>query len=936
MGSRFSVARRRLVRATSHDPNNLDAAYSPATGIGIAFRSVSFDGSLGDSLVSRLFVGSRESNLSGKRSLLGEPGSFRLTHDLRNSALRIALGNQQRRANRSMESHLTLSAVPHEQRDLDWRIANRLNNSAYRTIYNVGQTGGLSRRGHIRDVALNHLDSLLAVAGPFCLDILDVRTGNVIKRFPYPADPVLEKLVGFNPDVGVVFSADGDRLFVVSAHGELTCLDTQSWESVWKSNLNPTRERDFSRAGNLTLFDAGNGIAVASDRTIVTLSTADGTKLDEWQFKDNLVAIAPLFSGSTLVMADIYHCSLLDLRSGEETEFYRRDIGGAIHALDVDENGDVLIADENGSVIVVNPFHKDKTFRIMDHPPHDNSAGRDSFAPISSILTMSHQDYGGLITTGHDGVICIREPQGVARTLCRFGHLGPITCSTLSSNFQFLVTGGADGTVRFWDLRSSGDQSVYGVHRGVISTVTAGENTLAVDFDGRISTLPDNSFEFRIVYDSQETGKATSIASDAAGQQVIAGFADGTIGRLNLEQSAMVGRVQVSAGSIEHLDVSRDGRRVVAVDEHDQMFLLDSDLNLLAELQLEPLTLGVYFSSDGSQLAVVNYSNTIIQRFDARTLEKLGEHDLGCDPIACVASNDRTLLALGGHISEISVLEWGEDLSIKHRLFQPTYADVHIEIHSVADLQFSHDNQRLYASFDGGAVTSFDLDTESEVVTLLMFSRHPRFALRHQDNSLVVFDGDGGIHHYGVEPFDSLVLKQAHTWFVRRVRWIDDFTVESESQSDTFNWVLNQPASHPFERVKFGEPFFNPSRESVDAFPFGNWVGFHASDLSRAAEQQMIAENSVLFSEAWLRREIAGAERRWRQDRAFQLLVLYSVLMTHAPTDKDEQKFRELLEQYAEELQGHPGLLEACDGDPLKALPNPVARIARRLSKENP
>ena len=76
------------------------------------------------------------------------------------------------------------------------------------------------------------------------------------------------------------------------------------------------------------------------------------------------------------------------------------------------------------------------------------------------------------------------------REVVRFeGHRGPVTCSTFSADCDLALSGGADGTVRLWDLKALGALARFEGHEGAVTSVALGPNGRFAASAGQDGTL---------------------------------------------------------------------------------------------------------------------------------------------------------------------------------------------------------------------------------------------------------------------------------------------------------------------------------------------------------------------------------------------------------------------------------------------------------------
>ncbi|MBY0457193.1 MAG: hypothetical protein K2V38_07640, partial [Gemmataceae bacterium] len=90
---------------------------------------------------------------------------------------------------------------------------------------------------------------------------------------------------------------------------------------------------------------------------------------------------------------------------------------------------------------------------------------------------------------GRDGVVRVWTTGG-REELTLFGHVGRVTGLGVSPDGRTLVSGGATGEVRFWDVRTGQELCVWRRHAVPVTVIefAAGGKFLVTGGDGQIAT----------------------------------------------------------------------------------------------------------------------------------------------------------------------------------------------------------------------------------------------------------------------------------------------------------------------------------------------------------------------------------------------------------------------------------------------------------------
>ena len=303
------------------------------------------------------------------------------------------------------------------------------------------------------------------------------------------------------------FSPDGKTLFTGSQDGTIRACDVARDPSArGASRAEPVHSLSVSADGTRLLYASAHHVVhsrrtllARSDRCVVVCTLPDDTALCVW-FEKREVVVGELGANST---SERLRAALPDGRAPTAA------------ALSIDGTT-LLVGDDAGRVTawavaekrVLNTFDTGTGKPVKRVVLSDD--GRHVAVPVANGVGVWAVGFGERITTveaddgaafrfipgaerlavsGRDGAIRVWNFGG-GDPLVLFGHVGRVTGIGCSPDGRTLVTGGATGEVKFWDLRTG--QELLGLRRHCTAVtviefsasgkvlVTAGEGQLAV------------------------------------------------------------------------------------------------------------------------------------------------------------------------------------------------------------------------------------------------------------------------------------------------------------------------------------------------------------------------------------------------------------------------------------------------------------------------
>ena len=150
------------------------------------------------------------------------------------------------------------------------------------------------------------------------------------------------------------------------------------------------------------------------------------------------------------------------------------------------------------------------------------------------------------------------------RTL--LGHAGIVRAVALSRDGRYALSSGDDGTLRWWDLQESARLPTGEGHRDGVRAVA-----LSSDARHALSGARDRTLRWWCLEDGRclhslegHQGEVTAVALSADGRRALSGSTDGTMRWWDIERGRSLGAFERTAGPIWSVALSADGRRALS------------------------------------------------------------------------------------------------------------------------------------------------------------------------------------------------------------------------------------------------------------------------------------------------------------------------------------------------------------------------------------
>jgi WD40 repeat protein len=337
-----------------------------------------------------------------------------------------------------------------------------------------------------------------------------------------------------------------------------------------------TADRRFAAAadgsGNLTLLELSAGGGSFRPRVLATWKTAGVPTALAIGPAPGVPVARPENPAAALQIFAGFENGLLQLRQLTIPELVKEWTAGpsAITAVDQSVDGKVAAsASADGRVIVWNiasPASAQPAFEAVD----EEDLRTAQLSPSRRLLVSTAQQDG-------QPVLVIRSTETGKITHRLAGHTGPITAFAVSADDGRLISAGGDGTLRFWDLRNSGQPELK-----------------------KIEALP---------------GAVTAVGCTTDGAQAVAAFTDNIIRSWNAADGMLVQEFSGHTAEVLHLDfhggqlcsVSRDG---------SVRFWNPADGTQVRVFSLPAAPSAVAFTPDGQKLLAASENRCSLHQLD--------------------------------------------------------------------------------------------------------------------------------------------------------------------------------------------------------------------------------------------------------------------------------------------------------------------------------
>jgi WD40 repeat protein len=233
------------------------------------------------------------------------------------------------------------------------------------------------------------------------------------------------------------------------------------------------------------------------------------------------------------------------------------------------------------------------------------------------------------------------------------GHTGAVTAVAFGTDAQVLVSGGADKTVRFWDLNTGLERFRGGAGAHEVGSLAVGSGVVLAAQGVTVRGLdPSSGRELFKLTGHNDAVRCLAVSAD--GKRAVSGSDDRTVRVWDLARAREVRRFSQHKASVTGVGLSADGKLVLSGSRDGTLRLWESATG--KELRSFAVPRGpvlcVALSSDGAQAFSGHFDTTLRlwETSTGRELRRFAGHrqmvvGLACSPEGFVvsASHDQTV-----------------------------------------------------------------------------------------------------------------------------------------------------------------------------------------------------------------------------------------------------------------------------------------------------
>jgi|GEM_PF-607862 len=544
----------------------------------------------------------------------------------------------------------------------------------------------------------------------------------------------LARLEGHTGSVlSVAFSPTGHRI-ISMANGSLGSRDIRIWDALtWKEVArreipDPLPEQGLVGSFRLARFSPSGARIVSSSSG---LRVEDG---ETGAFLANIVESA-YFTGTMAFSPD--GTRIVSYREDGIVQIWDTETGARFVQLKVDENEITSLSlSPDGAYVVLSG--KNGLMQVWEVPSeHQEGAivgkqiaqmpGRHSGDVLSASFSPTGDE---IVTGGADGSVRVWNVASGAEIVRIQGHEGSVNAVQFSPNGNWIISGGEDGSIRVWN-----------VARGIEA--------------------------FRM---DDHLGNVLSVGFNTKGTRIISYSEGGGVQIWNADNGSELFHLEDHIGNVTSVAFSYDGQHIASVGDDRRVRVWDvaSGTEVIRmegdEASSPALSLG--FSPDGSRIVSGGYEGGVIvwDVASGMMIRRLVGHTQGVSSVRF--SPDGQRIVSGGGDGSVRVWDAvnGEELS---RLYG--------HIRNVPSVEFSQDGQRIVSGGSDGSIRVWDVTNGESVAQSEIHAINMSSIGFSRDGKHIAFGGyDGSIRVWDISSGEEVARLEGHTSRVSAVGFSPD------------------------------------------------------------------------------------------------------------------------------------------------------------------
>ena len=359
------------------------------------------------------------------------------------------------------------------------------------------------------------------------------------------------------------------------------------------------------------------------------------------------------------------------------------------------------------------------------------------------------------------------------------------TSAAFSPDGKFMVSGGADGKVRLWNLSSGVARGapLDGPDRFVVRVAFSrdGKRVVSGGANGNLRLWNVDSDTYDAKSLEGHSGRIVSVMFSPDGKRVLSASSDGTVRSWDVESASSVGELSIGQRDmVMSVAFSLDGTRAVSGSFDGTLRLWDVESGSAIH---QPLTghqdrvMSVAFSPDATRIVSGSYG--ALRLWDAERGEPIGEPLMGHNGmvVSVAFSPDGTRIVSGSYDGTVRLWDVESGSAIGMQLKELDLEEAWFNLETVVGVGFNPDGTRVVSGSYDGTLRLWDVDSGSAIgqPTANMSDMVESIALS-PDGTLVVSGGyDGTVQLWEVDSGEPIgTALDGHDHAVVRVAFSQD------------------------------------------------------------------------------------------------------------------------------------------------------------------
>ena len=378
------------------------------------------------------------------------------------------------------------------------------------------------------------------------VDIWDLASGRL--RHQFQAHNAATTAIAFSPDGALLATGAEDRSI------RLWAGDGSALRFVLNGHSSDVTSLAFSRDGH-------SMASTSLDRTLLLWNLDAHTARELWHSDAALSSVRFAPDGQELLVASQDGAaSVIDLRSGSETERFTGHVG-AVNSAAYSPDGTSVVTTGDDALV-----------RIW-HPAPDLNISGDA-----KLLDFAFADSRGKLLASDTSGHIISYPPGSTNPAAIFGHAGtPVLHVSVSRDGRFAASASAAGVVTIWDLTLGQAVALADTGGSTVRALTFNPQTdllAGALANGRVAVWDVRSGALRSSFDPGVGSLMTILFSPTTNLLAVGGI-DEAIRLWDVERNVAVRSFKGHTSSITSLSFSADGMRLASASTDHSVRLWD-------------------------------------------------------------------------------------------------------------------------------------------------------------------------------------------------------------------------------------------------------------------------------------------------------------------------------------------------------------------------